>query len=449
MDEPVSRAPNRRRRPGAERGDAVAVPADRRLRVPVRLPHGRARSRPDGAVDWLCVPRFDSPSVFGSLLDRQAGSFRFGPFGINVPSQIAYEPGTNVLVTTWKTPSGWVVVRDALTMDRARARTTSRPTPPPADDDADHMLVRTVLVPGRAGRDRARCCEPIFDYGQVPATWSLADGNDGIADATGGDQMFRLGTDLSLGIEGDRVRARHHLNAGDRAYCAVSWAHELEVPLNDVDDADASDRDDRSVLADLARSGARSGPSMAGTDPALRARRSRASRTCPPGATVAALTTSLPETPGGERNWDYRFTWIRDSTFTLQALHFLNLDWEAEEFTQSAADLEPNTDGGLQIMYGINFLRGPDRIDPGRSLRVRGRPSRPDRERGVRSAAERRLRCCPGLDPPAHAPEPAGHRADSGRSCRPRPHVPPRSGRSPTRGSGRRAGSLSSTSGPS
>ena len=77
----------------------------------------------------------------------------------------------------------------------------------------------------------------------------------------------------------------------------------------------------------------------------------------PTGATVAALTTSLPETPGGERNWDYRYTWVRDSTFTLQALHYLNLDWEADEFMQFVADVEPNKDGGLQIMYGIDGRR--------------------------------------------------------------------------------------------
>ena len=77
----------------------------------------------------------------------------------------------------------------------------------------------------------------------------------------------------------------------------------------------------------------------------------------PTGATVAALTTSLPETPGGERNWDYRYTWMRDTTFTLQALHYLNLDWEADEFMQFVADLEPNQDGGLQIMYGIDGRR--------------------------------------------------------------------------------------------
>jgi GH15 family glucan-1,4-alpha-glucosidase len=77
----------------------------------------------------------------------------------------------------------------------------------------------------------------------------------------------------------------------------------------------------------------------------------------PTGATVAAATTSLPETPGGERNWDYRYTWMRDSTFTLQALHYLNLDWEADEFMQFVADLEPNEDGALQIMYGVDGRR--------------------------------------------------------------------------------------------
>ena len=77
----------------------------------------------------------------------------------------------------------------------------------------------------------------------------------------------------------------------------------------------------------------------------------------PTGSTVAALTTSLPETPGGERNWDYRYSWVRDSTFTLQALHWLNLDWEADEYMQFVAELEPNKDGSLQIMYGIDGRR--------------------------------------------------------------------------------------------
>src|SRR5215204_3047661 len=78
--------------------------------------HTGALVAPDGAIDWLCVPRFDSPSVFGTLLGRQGGFFRLGPFGINVPSSRRYVPGTNTLETTWHAPTGWVVVRDALTM---------------------------------------------------------------------------------------------------------------------------------------------------------------------------------------------------------------------------------------------------------------------------------------------------------------------------------------------
>ena len=78
--------------------------------------HTGALVAPDGTVDWLCVPKFDSPSVFGSLLDRGAGAFRLGPFGINVPSGRVYEPGTNTLITSWKTPTGWATTREALTM---------------------------------------------------------------------------------------------------------------------------------------------------------------------------------------------------------------------------------------------------------------------------------------------------------------------------------------------
>ena len=94
--------------------------------------HTGALVAPDGAIDWLCVPRFDSPSVFGTLLDRQAGAFRFGPFGINVPSARVYEPGTNILLTTWKTPTGWVLVRDALTLGTPPRRGQDHAAHPPA-----------------------------------------------------------------------------------------------------------------------------------------------------------------------------------------------------------------------------------------------------------------------------------------------------------------------------
>src|SRR6266545_6407646 len=186
--------------------------------------HTGALIAPDGAVDWLCVPRFDSPSIFGSLLDRQAGAFRFGPYGINVPSEVAYEPGTNVLRTTWKTPSGWVVVRDALTMGARVGEDTVTPhTRPPADDDADHTLVRTVeCIDGQV--EIELICEPAFDYGRTSAAWTLVDGNRHAADAAGAGVTIRLQTDMALGIEGGRVRARHVLHKGERAYCALSWA---------------------------------------------------------------------------------------------------------------------------------------------------------------------------------------------------------------------------------
>src|SRR5262249_2322747 len=107
--------------------------------------HTGALVAPDGTIDWLCVPRFDSPRVFGSLLDRGAGTFRFGPFNINVPITRVYEPGTNTLITSWRTPTGRAVVREALTMGPRRGEDTVTPhTRPPADEDADHVLVRTA-----------------------------------------------------------------------------------------------------------------------------------------------------------------------------------------------------------------------------------------------------------------------------------------------------------------
>jgi GH15 family glucan-1,4-alpha-glucosidase len=135
----------------------------------------------------------------------------------------------------------------------------------------------------------------------------------------------------------------------------LSWAEDLRGPAT-VDEAD--ERLD--VTTSLWRGwldGARI-PDHRWRDPIQRSALVIKGLTyAPTGATVAALTTSLPETPGGERNWDYRFTWMRDSTFTLQALHWLNLDWEADEFISFIADLEPNTDGAMQIMYGIDGRR--------------------------------------------------------------------------------------------
>jgi GH15 family glucan-1,4-alpha-glucosidase len=317
--------------------------------------HTGALVAPDGSIDWLCVPRFDSPSIFGCLLDRQAGSFRLGPFGTNVPSNRIYEAGTNTLLTTWKTQGGWAVVRDSLTLGPSRGEDRVTPhTRPPADDDADHLLVRTVLcLDGTV--EIEIICEPLFDYGTLPAEWAMTDGDPHTADASGAGLTVRLRSDIAMGIEGERVRARHVLHQGEQAFCSLSWAEDLESPA-DLDAANAR-------LSDTAKFWRSWGAGARQADHRWRAAVERSALTVkgltymPTGSTVAALTTSLPETPGGERNWDYRFTWMRDSTFTLQALHFLDLDWEADEFMQFIADLEPNEDGALQIMYGIDGRR--------------------------------------------------------------------------------------------
>jgi GH15 family glucan-1,4-alpha-glucosidase len=317
--------------------------------------HTGALVAPDGAVDWLCVPSFDSPSVFGSVLDRQAGFFRFAPYGNNHPAMRNYEPGSNVLRTTWKTPSGWVVVRDALTMGpRTHEDEITPHTRPPADDDAEHVLVRTVeCVEGQVEIELV--CEPAFDYGRSAADWHVADGDRHVADVSGAGLTLRLCSDLALGVEGNRIRGRHVLSAGERAWCALSWAEGLATPA-DIDDATA--RIDTTARFWRAWLGRARIPDHRFREPVQRAALTIKGLTyMPTGATVAALTTSLPETPGGERNWDYRYTWIRDSTFTLQALHWLNLDWEADEFMQFVADLEPTEDGSLQIMYGIDGRR--------------------------------------------------------------------------------------------
>ena len=317
--------------------------------------HTGALIAPDGAVDWLCVPSFDSASIFASLLDREAGFFRFAPFGNNHPTAVRYVPGTNVLETTWKTPNGWVTVRDALTMGpRGREDVVTPHTRPPADDDAEHMLVRTVeCLDGNVEVELV--CEPAFDYGRTPAEWALRGDDRHSADATGAGQKVRLDTDLHLGIEESRVRARHVLSAGDRAYCALSWDEDLKGPQTAEEAAARIAATARFWRAWLGRARI---PDHRFRDPIQRSALVIKGLTyMPTGATIAALTTSLPETPGGERNWDYRYTWIRDTTFTLQALHMLNLDWEADEFMQFVADVEATEDGSLQIMYGIDGRR--------------------------------------------------------------------------------------------
>jgi GH15 family glucan-1,4-alpha-glucosidase len=312
---------------------------------------------PSGSVEWLCLPRLDSPSVFGAILDRDAGSFRLGPAGVKVPVDRRYLPGTMVLETSWGTPTGWLVVRDVLLMGpwhhpRELSRSHRRA---PTDYDAEHVLLRTVrCVNGEV--QLALDCDPDLNYGRTPVTWSYGeDGyHEGIARADGSELELRLTTDLRLGFEGGRATARTLLKAGDTRFCALSWT-EHPAPKT------YEEADERLTWTAhhwqhwLAR----------GTFPdhPWSAHLQRSALTlkgltfAPSGAVVAAATTSLPETPGGERNWDYRYSWFRDSMLVLNALYALGFDWEANDFFWFIADIAERDGDKLQIMYGIDGER--------------------------------------------------------------------------------------------
>ncbi|MGA9876244.1 MAG: glycoside hydrolase family 15 protein [Solirubrobacteraceae bacterium] len=314
--------------------------------------HTGALVAADGSIEWMCIPHFDSPSVFAAMLDRGAGSFRVGPYGMYVPVGRRYLPGTNVIETTWMTPQGWLRVVDALTISdwHDENRETSH-TRPPTDYDADHLLVRVIeCIQGQVQVEMV--CEPMLDYGATAAKWSDAEDEHGHGlDATDGVTAFRLFSDTRMGIEGNRAHSRHTMSEGEKRFCAMSWTKELRGPRT-VEEAEGRIERTchfwRTWLAE-------------GTYPdhPWRAHLQRSALTLkgltfmPTGALVAAPTTSLPETPRGSRNWDYRYCWMRDASFTLWALHALGLDWEADDFIQFVADMERNEDGSLQIMYGI------------------------------------------------------------------------------------------------
>lgn len=308
---------------------------------------------PSGNVEWMCLPRFDSPSVFGAMLDRDAGSFRLAPMDTSVPAGRRYVPGTMVMETTWGTRTGWVIVRDVLLIgpwhhDEERSNTHRRS---PTDTDADHVLLRTMrCVNGHVEMHME--CEPRVAYGRKSVTWEYDGPGYGRAVGRGEDEELELclTTDLRLGFEGARARARTTLRDGDKAFVALSWTpHGAPATYEDANErlvftadfwhqwlshGDFPDHPWRTYLQ-------RSALTLKGLTYA------------PTGAMVAAATTSLPETPGGERNWDYRYAWIRDSTFMLWGLYTLGFDEEANDFFYFIRDVATRERDQLQVMYGI------------------------------------------------------------------------------------------------
>jgi GH15 family glucan-1,4-alpha-glucosidase len=309
---------------------------------------------PNGNVEWLCLPRMDSPSVFGAILDRDAGGFRLAPSDVNVPAGRRYIPGTMVLETSWETRMGWVIVRDVLCIgpwhhDDERSHSHRRS---PTDHDADHVMLRLIeCVQGSA--EIKLECEPAFDYGGLAADWEYTGSgySEAIARSEGMSMRLKLVTDLRLGFEGPRARARTTLREGEKAFVALGWSdHPLPTTYDEAEKR----------MAQTARFWQEWLKRGTFPDHPWRTYLQRSALTlkgltyAPSGAMVAAATTSLPEAPGGDRNWDYRYTWIRDSTFMLWALYTLGFDEEANDFFYFVEDMaESAEEGQLQIMYGI------------------------------------------------------------------------------------------------
>jgi GH15 family glucan-1,4-alpha-glucosidase len=316
---------------------------------------------PSGNVEWLCLPALDSPSVFGTLLDRGAGRFRVGPAGVHVPSGQRYLLGSMVVATSWMTRGGFLVVRDALLLGPWRdERRSPEQRRPPGDTQPDHVLLRTLeCVHGSVAVTVD--CEPMFDYGRAPASWSHVGPGYHHAAATtnGGEVALRLDTSLRLGFEGGRASARTTLRESERAFVALSWRD--GAPPATVDEAfermDGTTERWRRWLSDGRF-----------PDHPWREHLQRSALTlkalthAPTGAIAAAPTTSLPRVPGGPRNWDYRYSFLRDAAWAVRALHALGFEWEADDFLAFLADFTA-TDRTLKNLCRVSGEDPPGEVE--------------------------------------------------------------------------------------
>jgi GH15 family glucan-1,4-alpha-glucosidase len=300
-----------------------------------------------GPVEWLCLPRFDSPSVFGALLDRDAGRFKLAPRGVVVPISRRYEPGTLVIETTWVTDTGWVVIHDALTIgDWEQQGSGSRPR---IQHEPDHSLLRLMTcIDGEVEIEME--CLPRFGYGTGAAEWSGGELGEATAIGPEGTELL-LTSDMEISLEGGAAAGTIRLREDETGFCAVSWGdQDLGGPRSAPEALERLDSTE-----EFWRQWLRAG-SFPDHPWRIHLQRSalvlKGLTYSPTGAIVAAPTTSLPETPGGERNWDYRYTWIRDSTFSLWALHTLGFDEEARAFMKFVVEV-CRSDPNLQIMYGV------------------------------------------------------------------------------------------------
>src|ERR687891_588450 len=298
-----------------------------------------------GSIDWLCFPRYDSPSVFGGLLDVDAGHWSIAPSG-SFSSRRHYEESSLVIATTFETESGIIRLVDALAFGPGQRGHDIGLDPP-------HEVLRLVEgVRGSVEVTMSYCPRP--EYG-LARPFIVRDG--AVLRTRGGPSRLVLSCPVAVDIHGPDATGVFTVTEGATTGFALRWGPLSAPPpepttservagaVEDCKDAWRSWEADHDIYE---------GPSRDVIKISSRVLKGLTYR--PTGAIVAAPTTSLPETVGGERNWDYRFSWIRDSSLTLEALYIGACSDEAEEFVSfmtSAAGGGASSDSSLQIMYGI------------------------------------------------------------------------------------------------
>jgi GH15 family glucan-1,4-alpha-glucosidase len=298
----------------------------------------------DGSIDWLCLPRYDSDAVFARLLDPDAGHWSIRPTR-PYTAERRYLPGTLVVETTFTTDTGRVTLTDAMAFAEGQRGHD-------LGFDAPHELIRSVEgVSGEVELELELAPRP--QYGLIKPLVRLEDGGA----RTFGAGRMSVSSPIPLELADSTMRAGFRVTRGERVGFALRWAapEAREAPRPTAPEAVAGRIAD---TAEAWRSWEAEHDIYDGPHRELVRLSSRVLKGLtyrPTGAIVAAPTTSLPEAVGGERNWDYRFSWIRDSSLTIEALYIGSCPDEAEEFVSfmTSSSCGRAGEGSLQIMYGI------------------------------------------------------------------------------------------------
>jgi len=296
--------------------------------------HTAALVARSGSVDWMCMPNFDSPACFAALLDSpEAGRWLLAPTGAGNCTRRRYRTGTLILETEWDTADGSVRVIDFM---------------PARDDSAD--MVR--IVEGLKGNVRMQGELLLrFDYGRI-VPW-VRRNEHGLSAIAGPDAAY-LRTPAPLEGRDMRTISEFTVKAGDRIPFVLLWAHSYKPVPDRTDPEGALASTQRFWEQWIGRS------EMEGKykEPVERSLITLKALTyAPTGGLVAAATTSLPEDPGGSRNWDYRFCWLRDATLTLQSLLACGYTEEAAAWREWLLRAVAGDPADLQIMYGLDGTR--------------------------------------------------------------------------------------------